>query len=46
MNQPASQQSNKNMTGPTAHDLVREVLRDGLGMTRSESQNLLRNLDH
>ena len=43
--QPASQQSNKNMTDrPTQHHGP-EALRDGLGTIRPESQNLLHDLD-
>ena len=45
MSQPASQQSNKNMTDrPTQHHGP-EALRDGLGTIRSESQNLLHDFD-
>uniref|UniRef100_A0A0D3C9N9 Retrotransposon Copia-like N-terminal domain-containing protein n=1 Tax=Brassica oleracea var. oleracea TaxID=109376 RepID=A0A0D3C9N9_BRAOL len=43
--QPASQQSNKNMTDrPTQHHGP-EALHDGLGTIRSKSQNLIRNFD-
>ena len=43
--QPASQQSNKNMTDrPTQHHGP-EALRDGLGTIQTKTQNLLHNLD-
>ena len=45
MSQPASQQSNKNMTNRPIQHHGLEALRDELGTIRSESQNLLHDLD-
>ncbi|KAF3584587.1 hypothetical protein F2Q69_00027752 [Brassica cretica] len=43
--QPASQQSNKNMTDRATQHHGPEALRDGLGTIRSKSQNLFHDLD-
>ena len=43
--QPASQQSNKNMSDRPTQHYGPEALRDGLGTIWPESQNLLQDLD-